>query len=201
MPTTSSLISPITGKRECFVSMISGMNSGGASSIDTQSICARGIMMSRTVVSDTDSTPSIIDSASASSRRRSNAPRSSAISSSRSSGSRVRNADSRSSSVGLSSGESSGVAIEDSPSRVRIAVAEAAQQRDLPRLHAARVVVALVVVALQVQHAVDHQVRVVRSQASCAARAPRSRTTGAHSTMSPASDAPSSYTNVSTLVA
>ena len=53
------------------------MNSGGSSSIDTQSICARGIMMSRTVVSDTDSTPSIIDSASASSSRRSKAPRSS----------------------------------------------------------------------------------------------------------------------------
>ena len=75
MPTTSSLFSPITGKRECLVSMIERDELGGASSIDTQSICARGIMMSRTVVSDTDSTPSIIDSASASSSWRSNAPR------------------------------------------------------------------------------------------------------------------------------
>jgi hypothetical protein len=56
------------------VSTTSGMNSGTSSSIDTQSICARGIMMSRTVVSDTDSTPSIIDSASPSSSLRSNAP-------------------------------------------------------------------------------------------------------------------------------
>ena len=31
----SSLFSPITGKRECSVSMTSGMNSSGASSIDT----------------------------------------------------------------------------------------------------------------------------------------------------------------------
>ena len=46
---TSSLLSPITGKREWRVSTTSGMKSGTASSTDTQSICERGIMMSRTV--------------------------------------------------------------------------------------------------------------------------------------------------------
>ncbi len=97
----SSFVSPITGKRECLVSMTNGMNVSGSSSIDTQSICARGIMMSRTVISETDSTPSIIDSASASSSRRSNAPRIRSISSSRSSGSRVSSAERRSSSVGF----------------------------------------------------------------------------------------------------
>ena len=64
---------------------------------ETTSIWARGIMMSRTVISDTCSTPSIIDSASASSSLCSNAPCRSSSSSSRSSGSRVRKADSRSS--------------------------------------------------------------------------------------------------------
>ena len=107
----SSLLSPTTGKRECLVSRTKGMKASGGSSLDTQSICARGIMISRTVISDTESTPSIIDSPSASSRRRSNAPRSRSFSSSRSSGSRVRKAVNRSRSVGFASGLSSSVSI------------------------------------------------------------------------------------------
>ena len=154
------------------------------------SICARGIMMSRTVISDTCSTPSIIDSASASSSLRSNAPCRSSSSSSRSSGSRVRSADRRSSSVGLSGALSARrpsrlrqasrarVRDRDSPARARIAVSRASIARGIGA--------AFVVVALQVQHAVDDEVRVVmrRSVLPCARAS--SRTTGAHSTMSPA---------------
>ena len=161
MPTTSSLPSPITGKRECLVSSTSGRNSAGSSSIDTQSICERGIMMSRTVISDTDSTPSIIDSASASNSRRSNAPRSRSISSSRSSGSRVSSADRRSSSEGRVS-SLAGVLIARPRRRGRDSRARrAARSR---ALHALRLGVAVVVVTLQMQHSVDDQVRAVRAQ-------------------------------------
>ena len=99
--------------------------------------------MSRTVISETCSTPSIIDSASASSSLRSNAPRSRSSSSSRSSGSRVRSADSRSSSVGLSGfvrssrrrssrliGRRAPRTGRDSPSR--------GEERGLARFHRAR---------------------------------------------------------------
>ena len=176
MPTTSSLFSPITGKRECRVSSTSGMNSAGSSSIDTTSICARGIMMSRTVISDTCSTPSIIDSASASSSLRSKAPCRSSSSSSRSSGSRVRNADSRSSSVGLSAcrsrrrpSVSGGAAARP---RVGVGDAERGEDRGLARLHRARGAVGVVVVALQVQHAVDDEVRAVVGERLALRRAP-----------------------------
>ncbi len=61
----------ITGKRECAVAMTCGMNLSGGSLMSMTSICARGIMTSRTLVSETWSAPSIIVSASASSRLRS----------------------------------------------------------------------------------------------------------------------------------
>ena len=67
---TSSRFSSITGKRECAVPITCGMNFSTGSLMSMTSICARGIMMSRTCISDTVSTPSIIDSASASSRLR-----------------------------------------------------------------------------------------------------------------------------------
>ena len=203
MPTTSSLLSPITGKRECLVSMISGMKSGGSSSIDTQSICARGIMMSRTVVSDTASTPSIIDSASASSSRRSNAPRSRSSSSSRSSGSRVRSAESRSSSVGCSSAFVVGSSIRCVRRRAPRTDRDSPAARGAPTSRAsirAASARAFVIVALQVQHAVDDEVRADARERLPCARASRV-TTGTHSTMSPASGTTSSYTNVRTFVA
>ncbi len=68
---TSSLLSPITGKREWPASMTLGRNCSGGSWMSTTSICARGTMMSRACSSETCSTPSIMASASASIRLRS----------------------------------------------------------------------------------------------------------------------------------
>jgi hypothetical protein len=45
---------------------------------------------------------------------------------------------------------------------VRIAIAEAAKQRDLARFHPRGVVAAFVIVALQMQHAVDDEMREMR---------------------------------------
>ena len=67
---TSSRFWSITGKRECAVAITCGMNLSAGSLMSITSICARGIMMSRTCISETCSAPSIIDSASASSRLR-----------------------------------------------------------------------------------------------------------------------------------
>jgi len=63
---TSSRSLSMTGKRECAVSMTKGMKTSGASLMSMTSICARGIMISPTRISDTCSTPSIIARASAS---------------------------------------------------------------------------------------------------------------------------------------
>ena len=120
--------------------------------------------MSRTVVSDTDSTPSIIDSASPSTSLRSKAPRMMATRSSRSSGSRISSAESRSSSVGLSwpgSFLSSSMGSWASARGVRVGEPEGGQDRGFPRLHHRGVGVPFVVESLQVQHAVDNQVRVM----------------------------------------
>ena len=65
---TSSLFWSTTGKRECAVAITCGMNFSTGSLMSMKSTCARGIMMSRTCISDTVSAPSTIDSASASSR-------------------------------------------------------------------------------------------------------------------------------------
>ena len=60
IPKTSSLFSPITGKRECFVSEITGNTSLNFALMSTAIILARGIIMSRTFISETCNTPSII---------------------------------------------------------------------------------------------------------------------------------------------
>ena len=168
---TSSLSSSITGKRECAVSRTNGMNSSGSSVTSITSICARGIMMSRAVISDTCSTPSIIDSASASSSWRSNAPCSSSTSCSRSSGSRIRNADRRSSRRGLCGlgwGKSS-MRMRDELLRTTGFVrtdrdSPAQRESRLQRFHHSSILVVLVIVALQVQHAVHDEMRAVRAQ-------------------------------------
>ena len=173
--------------------------------------------MSRTVISETDSTPSIIDSASASSSLRSNAPRIRSISSSRSSGSRVSSADRRSSSVGFAgsafsiSGACDVAASAYAHSGSGIAEARASSV-GLARSIRAASRVALVVVALQVQHAVDDEVREVRAQRPALRALASRRTTGTQMTMSPATGSTPgasrgasweepSYTNVSTFVA
>jgi hypothetical protein len=69
-PITSSRFWSITGKRECAVAITARMNFSTGSWMSMKSTCARGIMMSRTCISDTVSAPSMIDSASASSRLR-----------------------------------------------------------------------------------------------------------------------------------
>ena len=84
--------------------------------------------------------------------------------------------------------------------RVRIGDAQRGEDRRLARLHRARGAVGVVIVALQMQHAVDDEVRAVGGECLALRRA-SCRSTGAHSTMSPASGSPSSYTKVSTLVA
>jgi hypothetical protein len=100
MPMTSSRFSPVTGKRECAVSIALAVMAVAESATGITSICARGIMMSRTCMSETASAPSMMERASASSRLRSKAECSSAISCSRSSGSRISSAERRSSSDG-----------------------------------------------------------------------------------------------------
>ena len=67
---TSSRFWSITGKRECAVPMTRVTNVSTGSLMSMKSTCARGIMMSRTAISDTVSAPSMIESASASSRLR-----------------------------------------------------------------------------------------------------------------------------------
>src|SRR5690606_35005472 len=64
MPSTSSMLSPITGKRECAASMTEGRNSRGVWAALMVLICDRGIMMSRTCISATCKAPSMIASAS-----------------------------------------------------------------------------------------------------------------------------------------
>ena len=97
---TSSRFSPVTGKRECAVSIALAVMAAAVSSIEIASIWARGTMMSRTCISDTANAPSMMERASASSRLRSKAECSNAMSCSRSSGSRISSAERRSSSDG-----------------------------------------------------------------------------------------------------
>src|SRR5512146_614817 len=120
----------------------------------------RGTMMSPTCISETFSAPSMIDSGSASSRLRWWAERSSVISCSRSSGSRSSSAERRSSRLGRD-GSFMRVA---SFYRVGVVESETAQNADLGPFHARGMRLLLVVVALQVQHAVHHQVGVVRRE-------------------------------------
>src|SRR3569833_1615302 len=77
----------MAGKRECADSVTTGIISLKPASRSTTTICARGTMMSRTCISETCSTPSIMPRASGSSRLRCWASRSSVTSCSRSFGS------------------------------------------------------------------------------------------------------------------
>src|SRR6185436_8822576 len=123
-----------------------------------KSTCARGIMMSRTAISDTVSAPSMIDSASASSRLREYAERSSCASSARSPGSRMISAERRSSRLGR---DGSFMPV-DSFYRVRITESGAPQDADLARFHARGIPFLFMPVAAQVQYAVHHEMRVMR---------------------------------------
>ena len=67
MPNTSSGDSPITGKRECDVSVIVCMNSWVLWSALTTAIWGRGTIMSRTCMCDICKAPSIVSRASRSS--------------------------------------------------------------------------------------------------------------------------------------
>ena len=126
-------------------------------------------MMSRTCRSATSSTPSSIGSASASSRPRVRASR--RISSSCCAVLRLAR---RSVCVSRLQPASRSCCCPWPWLRAPVGVgeAEAAQHRDLAALHAPRLRVALVVVADQMQRAVHHQVRPVRLERPCAARAP-----------------------------
>src|SRR3569832_688142 len=77
----------MTGQRECADSVTTRIISLKPASRSTTTICARGTMMSRTCISETCSTPSIMPRASGSSRLRCWASRSSVTSCSRSFGS------------------------------------------------------------------------------------------------------------------
>src|SRR5512146_390085 len=132
-------------------------------------------MMSRACISETCSTASIIARASASSRFRSNEECSSLISCSRSSGSRRISAESRSRSEGLScepcmtrSGAGGcGHAHGGSGclfllAAVGVGVAEPRENPRFPVFHGPGVRVVVVIVPLQMQHAVHDEMRVVR---------------------------------------
>src|ERR1043165_671465 len=161
MPMTSSRFWSITGKSECAVAMICGMNFSTGSWMSMKSTCARGIMMSRTCISETVSAPSMIDRASASSRLRAYAERSRRVSSPRSPGSRRMSADRRSSSLGrLGSFIRGGISFY----RVGVAESQAPQQADLARFHARCIPFLFMVVSAGVQRAVNHQMRVMRAQ-------------------------------------
>src|SRR5262245_2895037 len=160
MPITSSRFWSITGKRECAVEMTCGMNFSTGSLISMKSTCARGTMMSRTCISETVSAPSMIDSASASSRLREYAERSRSTSCSRSPGSRMSSDDRRSSRLGRD-GSFIGAA---SFYRVRVTETGAREQADLFAFHALGFPFLFMLVATQVQQAVQHQVRVVGAE-------------------------------------
>src|SRR5260221_3873275 len=141
--------------------MILGMKVSIGSLMSMKSTCARGIMMSRTCISETLSAPSMMESASASSRLREYAERKSSTSCSRSLGSRIRSAERRSSRLG----RAGSFIRARSFYRVGIGEADAPQYADFARLHLARACFVMMPVAAQVQHAVHHQVRVVRQEA------------------------------------
>src|SRR5215510_3170421 len=160
MPITSSRFWSITGKRECAVEMTCGMNFSTGSLMSMKSTCARGTMMSRTCISETVSAPSMIESASASSRLREYAERSRSTSCSRSPGSRISSDDRRSSRLGR---EGSFIAAA-SFYRVRVTEARARQQPDLEALHALGFPFLFMLVAAQMQQAVQHEVRIMGGQ-------------------------------------
>src|SRR5579859_299176 len=136
-----------------------GMKLSIGSWMSMKSTCARGIMMSRTCISETLSAPSMMESASASSRLREYAERKSSTSCSRSLGSRIKSAERRSSRLG----RAGSFIRERSFYRVGIGEAEPAQQPDFARFHAARACFVIVRVPAQVQHAVQHEMRIVRA--------------------------------------
>src|SRR5262249_303561 len=160
MPITSSRFWSITGKRECAVAMICGMNVSTGSLMSMKSTWARGTMMSRTCISETVSAPSMIESASASRRLREYAERSRCTSCSRSPGSRMSSDDRRSSRLGR---EGSFIAA-GSFYRVRVTESHARQQPDLEALHALGFPFLFMLVAAQVQQAVQHEMSVMRGQ-------------------------------------
>src|SRR6478672_8526551 len=160
MPITSSRFWSITGKRECAVAMICGMNLSTGSWMSMKSTWARGTMMSRTCISETVRAPSMIESASASSRLREYAERSRCTSCSRSPGSRISSDDRRSSRLGR---EGSFIAAA-SFYRVRVTEARARQQPDLEARHALGFPFLFMLVAAKMQQAVQHQVRVMRGE-------------------------------------
>src|SRR6185295_13758179 len=143
------------------------MNFSTGSLMSMKSTWARGTMMSRTCISETVSAPSIIESASASSRLREYAERSRCTSCSRSPGSRISSDDRRSSRLGR---DGSFIAVTGcsygagSFYRVRIAVARAREQADLRAFHALGFPFLFMLVAAQVQQTVQHEVGVVRRQ-------------------------------------
>src|SRR5262245_28920934 len=161
---TSSRFWSITGKRECAVAITCLTKVSTGSLMSMKSTWARGIMMSRTCISETVSAPSMIESASASSRLREYAARSSWVSSDRSPGSRMISADRRSSRLGRDGSFMPGAFISFYRWRVGIADSAAAQDADLARFHARRIPFLFMIVAAQVQAAVHHEMRVVRGE-------------------------------------
>src|SRR5687767_14432365 len=158
---TSSRFWSITGKRECAVAISCFTNVSTGSLMSMKSTCARGTMMSRTAISETVSAPSMIESASASSRLREYAALRSCASSLRSPGSRMMSADRRSRRLGR---DGSFMPV-DSFYRVRILHPEPAQKRDLARFHARGIPFLFMVVAAQMQAAVHHQMSVMGGEA------------------------------------
>src|SRR3954468_1311603 len=136
------------------------MNFSTGSLMSMKSTWARGTMMSRTCISETVRAPSMIESASASRRLREYAERSRCTSCSRSPGSRMSSEDRRSSRLGR---EGSFIAA-GSFYRVRVTEAHARQQPDLEAFHALRFPFLFMLVALQMQQAVQHQVRIMRGE-------------------------------------
>src|SRR5256714_9895486 len=161
MPITSSRFWSITGKRECAVDITRGMKVSTGSLMSMKSTWARGIMMSRTCISETVSAPSMIDSASASSRFLEYAERKSCTSCSRSFGSRMMSAERRASRLR----RAGSFMPARSFYRVGVGEAEAAQQADFARFHLARARFRVMPVAAQMQHAMQHEVRVMRGDA------------------------------------
>src|SRR6185503_12872685 len=140
--------------------MICGMNFSTGSWISMKSTWARGTMMSRTCISETVSAPSMIESASASSRLREYAERKRCTSCSRSPGSRMSSDDRRSSRLGR---EGSFIAA-GSFYRVRITEARACEQAYFLARHALGFPFLFMLVAAQVQQAVQHHVSIVRGE-------------------------------------
>src|ERR1035441_6748706 len=152
----------MTGKRECPDSTANSTSLSDDSSRSTNTICERGTMMSRTCMSATANTPSIITSASPLNRPRSLASRRSSMSSARSRGSPDIDCVMRLNQRPVLPWGGSDMGDQDTRSGIRIQKAKPIKDLNLPYLHLFGLGTPFMVEAHEVQDPMDRHVRPVR---------------------------------------